>query len=202
MTARIQGGGEVHLSCGKRKLAFVVPEIFTPGWAKNTPRLNRKDRRTQGQAALPDGTVGLKSAVTAVRDGFRIHMTLTPLSAVQVIHIRVVVNLAYGKWAGVPFSLGSTKAVIPRVPETNNKIGEGDSAVLDLGPNPAFEGRILRMKAPRLHLDLQDNRQWTPYLHAFVTRNEPSDPAWVWKKGVKKDYRFTLSFRDEKERKT
>lgn len=185
--------GRVNLDYGGNRLAFILPEIFTEGWAKHTPMASAKAKGHQGLVILPAGSIALKTTATPVKGGFQINAVLTPLSTVKVIHIRQVVNLPYGDWAGKGFRLGKSKGPIPVNPGANNKISEEDSASLKLGPHPGLKGKNLKLKAPRLHLVLQDNRQWTPFLHAFVTLNEPSESAWVWKKGEKKQYRMTLT---------
>jgi hypothetical protein len=132
--------------------------------------------------------------VKSIKSGFRFQFTLTPLETVKVIHIRLVINLPYKDWQVSPYQLGLNLGNIPVPAPANNRLSEADSSVLTLGPSRALKGLVMTLKSPKLHTVLQDNRQWTPFLHAFVTRNEPSDPAWKWPSGRKKVYRFTLSF--------
>jgi len=193
LQAKVMKDGRVNLDYGGNRLAFILPEIFTEGWAKHTPMASPKAKGHQGLVILPAGSIGLKTTATPVKGGFLINAILTPFSTVKVIHIRQVVNLPYGDWAGKGFRLGKQRGQIPVNPEADNKISEGDMANLELGPHPGLKGKSLKLKASRLHLVLQDNRQWSPFLHAFVTRNEPSDSAWSWKKGVKKEFRMTLT---------
>ncbi len=192
LTAKVMKDGRVDVFYGLKKLAFILPEIFTEGWAKHKAKASAKTKGYQGLVILSTGSIGLKTMVSPVKGGIQILAVLTPLSTVQVIHIRQVINLAYEEWAGKGFRLGANKGVIPVQPQADNKISEGNSQILELGPHPALGGQVLSIKAPRLTTVLQDNRQWTPFLHAFVTRGEVSNPVWTWKKGVKKEYRLVL----------
>ena len=191
LKARVMVDGGVVLSLGPKKLAFILPEIFSEGWAKNTAKASSKGR--QALVTVPTGTIGLKTHVKPAKNGFQITAVLTPLSDVKIIHIRQVVNMPYNDWAGKSFSLGNTKGTIPVKPSADNKISEGKSVRLVLGPQASLGGKNLQIQTPRLQLVLQDNRQWTPFLHAFVTKGEPSEPAWIWKKGVKKEYRMNVT---------
>jgi hypothetical protein len=172
-------------------LALLTPEIFTAGWAKHVPQTLAGDPKAQGRVVLPDGALLVRTAVGPVEGGWAVTLELEPRKNVKVIHIRQVVNLAYGEWAGRNYILGKKKGVIPIDPPENNKIAQARSPVT-LGPHPALAGKALQISTPGLTLALQDNRQWTPFLHAFATLGEPSDPAWVWKKGMVKKYRMVL----------
>jgi hypothetical protein len=170
----------------------LTPEIFTTGWAKHSPQAPTDEKNAQGRVALPDGTLLVRSTVAPVAYGWAVTLALEPQKNVKVIHIRQVVNLAYGEWAGRIFRLGKKKGLVPIDPPENNKLAYARSAILTLGPTPALGGKALQISAPGFDLTLQDNRQWTPYLHAFATCGESSEPAWVWKKGLVKEYRMVL----------
>jgi len=193
LTARIMKDGQVNLTFGRKKLAFILPEIFSEGWAKHTAKASSKVKGQQALVTVPDGTIGLKTSVKPTKNGIQVSAVLTPLSDVKIIHIRQVVNLRYNDWAGKAFRLGTKQGTIPVKPQADNKISEGKSVRLVLGPQASLGGKSLQIQAPRLQLVLQDNRQWTPFLHAFVTKGEPSEPAWIWKKGVKKEYRMNVT---------
>jgi hypothetical protein len=90
--------------------------------------------------------------------------------------------------------LGIHDGIIPVKAPTDNLLAETRTGTLTLGPSPVHKGLALRLSAPKLQIRLQDNRQWTPFLHAFVTGDEKSEPAWKWAAGRKKVYGFTLSF--------
>jgi hypothetical protein len=180
------------LTYGRRKLAVLTPEIFTAGWVKHPPQAPMGEKDAQGRVALPDGTIILRSAVAPVADGWAVSLALESKKNVKVIHVRQVVNLAYGEWAGRNFKLGKKKGQVPIEPPENNKLAQARSGLLTLGPHLALGGKALQISAPGLTLALQDNRQWTPCLHAFATLGEPSEPAWVWMKGLVKEYRMVL----------
>jgi hypothetical protein len=195
LSLHITKSGPVKISENRKLIAFITPEIFTEGWAKNIPKDRLKAPGFQGIIPLVGGgKVGLNTSVKGSHSGIKLRFALTPLINVKVIHIRLVVNLPYKSWQGCPYHLGSKSGRV-RIPSLkNDKLDEGQSAPLTLGPSAVHHGLILELKAPGLHTVLQDNRQWTPFLHAFVTRNEPSDPAWHWKAGRIKVYQFSLNF--------
>ena len=183
--------GSIALFYGSKKIAVITPELFTPGWAKNTAGVTRQ-KGIQGLVKLAQGSIGLKTTVRRVKEGVEVLEVLTPLADVEMIHVRQVVNLPYGEWEGKPYELGKKKGIIPIEPPADIKIAGAESKTLKLGPGPLLGGKSLQVKAPGLQMVLQDNRQWTPFLHIFVTRGEASDPAWVWNKGKKKEYRMVL----------
>jgi hypothetical protein len=191
--------GSVNLKKGGKLIAYIAPEIFTEGWAKNALSDRLKDSRFQVIIPLATGgRVGLQTTVKASPNGLRFRFVLTPLETVKVIHIRLVINLPYNDWQESPYRLGSNTGCIPVKAPANNRLAEAFSASLSLGPSPVHKGLMMRLSPPKLHTVLQDNRQWTPFLHAFVTRNEKSDPAWKWTVGRKKVYGFSLSFPNNK----
>jgi hypothetical protein len=192
---QILSNGTVNLYRGRKRVAFITPEIFTEGWAKNVPSARLKAPRRGGVIPLPgQGRLGLKTSATPVRSGFRFRFVLTALEMVKVIHVRLVVNLPYKDWLGCGYRLGRKAGRFPAKTPANNRLAEAQEARLTMGPS---KGVVWGMKAPGLYTVLQDNRQWTPYLHAFVNRHEPNDPAWAWKAGGKKVYAFTLMFTDK-----
>jgi hypothetical protein len=187
--------GSVLVRRDGKTIALVTPEIFTEGWAKNALSPRRKARGYHGVVPLAgQDAVGLQTNVVPMQDGTHLRFTLIPLGPVKVIHIRMVVNLPYLQWQGARFRLGVKRGKVPVSVPKNNRLAEAASACLLLGPSSAIGGLSLRMRAPGLHTVLQDNRQWTPFLHAFVTCGEKSDPPWTWKKGRPKTYRFDLSW--------
>ncbi len=192
LKARVGGGGNVVLSYGRVTVGVITPEIFTEGWAKNTAKATQA-RKFQGRVKLKRGSIGLRVTLKVVGKGMEVRAVLIPLEDVKVIHVRQVLNLPYGEWAGCVYNSGKEKGVIPVEPRPQNKIWEGKSAGLSLGPCLALDGKRLKIKAPGLTLALQDNRQWTPFLHAFATGPEKSEPAWVWKKGKEKVNRMVLT---------
>ncbi len=194
LTAKILDEGSAALFYGPKKIAVVTPELFIEGWVKNTARPSPKGKAPQGLVKLPDGLIGLKTTVKFIPKGLEVRVVVMPLSDVKLIHVRQVVNLPYKDWAGKAFEFGKKKGVIPQKTPADIKMAEGKTKALRLGPHPLLGGKTLKIQAPGLHLVLQDNRQWTPFLHAFVTRGEASDPAWVWKKGRKKEYRIVFVF--------
>lgn len=184
--------GTLRLWIGGKKTAFWVPEIFTEGWEKHTLSPKGKETGFDGVVSLPGGVrVGVLHKVTPLRSAFRIRTTLVPLESFRAIHARVVLNLPYKEWQGVPFRLGSKKGLLPKAVSASPRLAEGKGA-LQLGPSRGF---ALGLRATALSTVLQDNRQWTPYLHAFVTGREKSDPAWTWRAGEKKVYDLTLTIR-------
>jgi len=187
--------GSVNIQKGRKLIAYIAPEVFTEGWTKNTLNGSLQDPRYQGIIPLVDGgRIGLQTTVKSVQNGLRFRFVLTPLETVEVIHIRLVVNLPYKDWQKSPYRLGPHSGIIPVKAPANNRLAETPSGSLTLGPSPIHKGLALRLSTPKLDILLQDNRQWTPFLHAFVTGNEKSDPVWRWQKGRKKIYEFTLSF--------
>ncbi len=193
LTAKVLKGGSVALFYSPKRIAILTPELFTEGWAKNTAKAAPRLKGYQGMVKLPEGSVGLNTVLKPGWTGLEIHAVLTPFSDVRLIHVRQVVNLPYGDWAGKGFELGNAKGKIPKKSQVSNKIAEAKSKVLRLGPHSDLDGKTLALKAQGFQIVLQDNRQWTPFLHAFVTRGEASEPAWIWKKGRKKEYRMILS---------
>ncbi|GEM_PF-2101178 len=227
--------GTVNLRRGGKLIAFLAPEIFTEGWAKNAlsdklgdQRFNGViplvtggrvpiqpvDPRTSGSGAKKNGLptfpfagparglqpkkkwVGLQTSIQADPAGIHFKFTLTPLETVKAIHIRMVVNLPYKDWRGGAYRLGPLKGTIPVPAPKDNRLAEAKSGSLRLGPSKQLKGLGLGMEAPGLLTVLQDNRQWTPYLHAFVTGGEKADKPWVWRKGQKKTYGLTLTIQE------
>jgi len=184
--------GSVYINDGSKNIAMITPEIFSEGWAKNVV----DDALDAGayDGMVPFGPIGLKTSLASWPAHLKLRFTLTPVKPVEVIHIRVVVNLPYDHWAGANYQLGQQLGVVPREKPANNKIAEGDSSTLTLGSTGDLQGLRIVMEAPGLHTVLQDNRQWTPLLHAFVTRNEPADKPWAWNAGEEKTYEFSLAF--------
>ncbi len=193
LTAKVLEGGGAALFYGSRRIAILAPELFNEGWAKNTAKAAPWLKGYQGMVKLPEGSVGLNTVLKPGRAGLEIRAILTSFSDVKLIHVRQVVNFPYGDWAGKGFKLGKAKGKIPKKPQPGNKIAEAKSKALRLGPHPGLGGKTLVLKAPGLLSVLQDNRRWTPFLHAFVTRGEAGEPAWVWKEGLKKEYRINFS---------
>jgi hypothetical protein len=193
LTTQVLKNGSVNITQGRKLIAYIAPEIFTEGWAKNTVADRLKAPGFDGIVALPGGgRIGLQTVVTAGKTGIRFRFAMTPLDAVKVIHIRLVINLPYKDWWENPYTLGKSVGRIPTEAPKNNRLAESQSVPLTLGPSAAHNGLVLRLKAPGLYTVLQDNRQWTPFLHAFVNRHEPNDHAWKWAAGDKKVYGFTL----------
>lgn len=187
--------GTVNIKKGQKLIAFIAPEVFTQGWAKHVPAKSHKVPRIQG--LIPLGKcerIGLQTTAKAGKTGIHFRFILTPLETVKVIHIRLVINLPYKDWQNSPYQLGAVKGSIPVPAPTDNRLATAQSSLLTLGPSPALKGMMMHLTSPKLQTVLQDNRQWTPFLHAFMTRNEPSEPVWIWKAGKKKAYDFTLSF--------
>jgi len=193
-TVELLKNGTVNLRLGVKLIAFLAPEIFTEGWAKNALSDKPVDKRFNGVIPLvTKGRIGLQTAIQADPSGIHFKFTLVPLQTVKAIHIRLVVNLSYKDWQGCPYQLGSLNGTIPVAAPKDNRLAEAKSGALRLGPSKKLKGLGLRIEAPGLLTVLQDNRQWTPYLHAFVTGGEKADKAWVWRKGQKKVYGFTLT---------
>lgn len=178
---------------GRKPVAFIAPEVFTEGWAKQSLLA----RSEGGHGIIPlagKGRVGLQTAMKILKNSLRLRFTLIPLETVKAIHLRLVVSFPYKNWLESPYKLGAKSGRVPTKPPANIRLAEAQSTPLTLGPSTTHKGLILRMKAPRLYTVLQDNRQWSPYLQAFVNRHEPAEPAWEWKKGRKKIFSFVLSF--------
>jgi hypothetical protein len=191
LTVKVNSNGSVHLLQERRTVAMVAPEIFTEGWAKQS--LAAHPQGPYGIVPLAgQGRVGLKTVVKAAKTDLHLRFTLTPLETVKAIHLRLVVSLPYKDWLGSPYRLDKTAGRIPAKKPANIRLAEAQSTPLTLGPSST--GLTLGLKAPRLYTVLQDNRQWSPFLQAFVNRHEPAEPAWQWKKDRKKAFNFTLSF--------
>ncbi|SRR5579871_2686995 len=183
----------VAITLGPKTVAWMAPEIFTEGWAKQS--LAVRPQGSYGVVPLKgQGRVGLQTLAKMTKKGVRLRFTLTPLETVKAIHLRLVLGLPYKDWQGSFYQLGAKRGKIPAKAPANIRIAEAQSTPLTLGPSRLPKGLALEMKAPRLYTVLQDNRQWTPTLQAFVNRHEPAEPAWEWKKGRKKVFGFTLSF--------
>jgi hypothetical protein len=193
-TAKVSPNGSVVLRQGRRLVGFIAPEVFTEGWAKNALNARFKVPGFDGIVVTPSGErIGLLSSVKTVKSGYRFRFTLLPLETLKAIHIRLVVNLPYQDWHGSSYRSGLKKGVLPIPPPKQNRLAQTTSP-LNLGPSKTLKGLGLTLTAPKLLTVLQDNRQWTPYLHAFVTGKEKSVSAWKWMVGQKKVYEFTLTF--------
>jgi hypothetical protein len=189
-TAQVGPNGLVKVTQGRKLVALIAPEIFTEGWAKRS--LTARPQGAHGIIPIPgQGWVALQTTVKPVKSGIRLRFTLTPLETVKVIHLRLVMNLPYNDWLNSRYQLGRKAGRIPTKKPANIRLAEAQSTPLTLGPSPLHDGLTLGLKAPKLYTVLQDNRQWTPYLQAFVNRHEPNDPAWEWRQ--KKVFAFTLS---------
>lgn len=162
----------MQVLAGPRVLALIAPEAFTEGWAKHTVDAGLTDGRFDGLIPLPDGgRIGLQSFVDACPEAkggghppLRLRFVLAALAPTFLLHLRVVVHLPYGDWAGSPYQLGASGGRVPLAPTDSIRIAEEDSAPLVLGPAGSLGGLTLRLEAPGLHTVLQDNRRWTPYL--------------------------------------
>lgn len=193
LTLKVLSNHSVVILQGRKEIAWIAPEIFTEGWAKQA--LAARPQGPYGIVPLKgQGRIGLQTAVKPAKGGVRLRFTLTPLETVKAIHLRLVMGLPYKDWQGSSYKLGGKTGKVPTKAPANIRIGEAQSKILTLGPSTVHQGLILRLKAPRLYTVLQDNRQWTPYLQAFVNRHEPAEPAWEWKKGRRKVFDFTLYF--------
>ncbi len=183
--------GSVTLTDGNKSVGKITPEVFSEGWRKNVVDEALQSASVDGLIpAGKKGSVGLKTQITLSGETCNFKFKLCPLSPVEVIHVRIVLSLPYGDWTGGEFRLGQQKGIIRAERRADPKISEGKSKVLSLGPSRQ-ELRI-KLRAPGLLMVLQDNRQWTPFLQAFVTGKEPSDRTWKWKKGEEKTYSFSL----------
>lgn len=193
LNVQINPNGSVNIFEGRKVAALIAPEIFTEGWAKQS--LAARPLGLQGIVPLAgQGRVGLQTTAKLVYKGLRLRFTLIPLEKVKVIHLRLVISLPYKNWEKSPYQLGRKTGKVPVNPPVHIRIAEAQSTPLSLGPSPVNKGLSFRLKAPRLYTVLQDNRQWSPYLQAFMNRHEPVEPAWEWKKGRKKVFEFTLFF--------
>lgn len=193
LTVKVRPNGSVYVSRGRKLVAYVAPEVFTEGWAKQA--LAARPKGLHGVIPLKgQGRVGLQTKAKPVPNGIRLRFTLAPLETVKVIHLRLVACLPYQDWRESPYRLGGKTGKIPSKAPSNIRLAEAQSTALSLGPSPVHKDLVLGLTAPRLYTVLQDNRQWTPFLQAFVNRHEPNNPAWSWRKGRKKVFDFTLSF--------
>ena len=192
LTVKILPNQSVNLALGQKLVASIAPEVFTEGWAKQA--LSARPQGRYGTIPVGKGRVGLQAAAKAAGNSLHLRFILTPLETVKAIHLRLVVSLPYKDWLESPYKLGGKTGRVPTKQPANFRLAEAQSTPLTLGLSPVHGGLTLRMKAPRLYTVLQDNRQWSPFLQAFVNRHEPAEPAWEWKKGRKKIFDFTLSF--------
>lgn len=193
LSVKVLPNHSVAIARGRKPVAVLAPEIFTEGWAKQA--LAPRPQGVYGIVPLKgQGRVGLQTLVKVVKNGIRLRFTLAPLETVKVIHLRLVVGLPYKDWEGSPYKLGGKAGKVPAKAPGNIRMAEAQSTPLTLGPSPVHKGLTFTMKAPGLYSVLQDNRQWTPFLQAFVNRHEPAEPAWEWKKGRKKIFNLMLLF--------
>lgn len=193
LTVKTRPNSSIDLVLGRKLVAHIAPEIFTEGWAKQA--LAAHPQGSYGVIPLAgQGKVGLLGSLKIAKNNLRLRFTLMPLETVKAIHLRLVASLPYKNWLESPYKLGGKKGRVPTKPPANIRLAEAQSVPLNLGPSAVHKGLVMGLKAPRLYTVLQDNRQWSPFLQAFVNRHEPAEPAWDWKKGQKKVFDFTLSF--------
>ena len=194
-TVQILANGSVDIGHAEGLMATVSPEVFAEGWKKHAPVDGPAEPGYEGVIPFEGGArIGLSTKVTARGSNLQFRFRLVALETLRAIHVRIVVSLPYEAWQGSPYRWGSQQGPIPGPAPAVNRLAEADSGPLLLGPSAALRGRTLRLDGPGLLAVLQDNRQWTPFLQAFVTHNETTDPAWTWKAGQERTYDFTLSF--------
>lgn len=193
LTVKVLPNQSMNLTLGGKFVGSIAPEVFTEGWAKQS--LSARPQGRYGVIPLAgQKKVGLQSSAKVLKNNLHLRFTLAPLEKVKAIHLRLVLSLPYKDWLESPYKLGGKTGRVPTKQPANIRLAEAQSSPLTLGPSTTHQGLVFRLKAPRLYTVLQDNRQWSPYLQAFVNRHEPAEPAWEWKRGRKKVFDFTLSF--------
>ncbi len=196
---RVLESGQVLIWENQKEVAQIAPEIFTEGWKYHNFDIGGSPEKWKGftwKTVLEDGSeIGLQTTVKVRPGGLHIRYILAPRKDASVIQIRMAVNLPYSDWEGAAYGLGPDHGTVPpdRVPN-GGVIAQADLAPLTLEPAPAHEGLSLKITGQGLHLTLQDNRQWSPFLLANLTHGESPDHPWPWKAGEKKTYDFTVTF--------
>ncbi len=144
-------------------------------------------------ARLKGGLIDLQYDIESLESGLHIHYLLVPRESVEVSCVQVYANFPYSDWQGDPFQFNDNEGFIPVDKETDWAIRQADSAPLSLGPSHAHGGLTVQMTSEGLHMVVADNRFYSPDLSIIYSHND-SKPNWIWEKGEKKEFDFTITF--------
>ncbi len=196
LKVRVLEGGIVQVWDGKRPLALAGLMIFTEGWKQEHLTHSDKDSLLESQVRLSDGArVKANATVKVDPAGIHLHYSLEPLSDTKVLAVQGSVFMPYLDWTSAPYRMGKISGKIPTETTGNSIIAQGDGVSFTLGPTAAYHGLEARLNGLQgLNVILEDDRKWDPNVSVILTHGEPGDKPWVWKKGEKKEFDFTLSF--------
>ncbi len=137
--------------------------------------------------------VDLQYSVEPSGTGLHIHYHLVPRESVEVSCIDVYASFPYSDWQGDSYEFNDNEGLIPVDRVTDWAIRQADSAPLSMGPSHNHGGLTVQMTSEGLHLVMADNRFYSPQLSMVYSHND-SKPNWIWEKGEKKDFDFTITF--------
>jgi hypothetical protein len=137
--------------------------------------------------------VDLQYSVEPSGTGLHIHYHLVPRESVEVSCVQVYASFPYSDWQGDPYEFNDNEGLIPADKVTDWVIRQADSAPLSMGPSHTYGGLTVQMTSEGLHLVMADNRFYSPQLCMVYSHND-SKPNWIWEKGEKKDFDFTITF--------
>jgi CubicO group peptidase (beta-lactamase class C family) len=197
LSAVVLENGMVAVMDQSNMVASVCPQLFGEGYKGVYFGFGdyRKAGDTHGHFTLPDGTVvDVKNKIDRLPNGLHFHYSFTAPKTFRMSMIRAMVAMPYADWDGAPYQLKDKNGEVPRAPVTDHVITQDSSAPLTLGPASKLEGLTINLDNQGYQLTLQDDRQWTPQLLAYLTHGEPADKTWDWKAGEEKTFDFTLTF--------
>ena len=202
LSYRVLDNGTVVVMDGAQEVIHIEPVIFTGNFVEkhwegyfefHVPGLAGKETGLNPVAQVKGVPIDLQYSIEPLESGLRIHYLLVPRQSIEVSCVEVYARFPYPDWQGDPFDFNDNQGFIPADRVTNWAIRQADSAPLSIGPSHTHGGLTVQMTSEGLHLIMADDRDYGPTLSMVYSHND-SKPNWIWEKGEKKDFNFTITF--------